>query len=81
MEGIRRDNESIDRIVNNPDEPTFENTIIPEDEVKGRKHYYDLLDRVTTVFFNLLSAESNDDLEALAQKMSQFSRAMPTTSV
>ena len=70
MEGIRRDNESIDRIVNNPDEPTFENTIIPEDEVKGRKHYYDLLDRVTTVFFNLLSAESNDDLEALAQKMS-----------
>ena len=70
MEGIRRDNESIDRIVNNPEEPTFENTIIPEDEVKGRKHYYDLLDRVTTVFFNLLSAESNDDLEALAQKMS-----------
>lgn len=70
MEGIHRDNESIDRIVNNPDEPTFENTIIPEDEVKGRKHYYDLLDRVTTVFFNLLSAESNDDLEALAQKMS-----------
>ena len=70
MEGIRRENEQVDRIVNNPDEPTFENTIIPEDEVKGRKHYYDLLDRASTVFFNLLSAESNDDMEALAQKMS-----------
>ena len=70
MEGIRRENEQVDKIVNNPDEPTFENTIIPEDDVKGRKHYYDLLDRTSTVFFNLLSAESNDDMEALAQKMS-----------
>ncbi len=70
MEGIRRENEQVDKIINNPEEPTFENTIIPEDEVKGRKHYYDLLDRASTVFFNLLSAESNDDMEALAQKMS-----------
>ena len=70
MEGIRRENEQVEKIINNPDEPTFENTIIPEDDVKGRTHYYDLLDRTTTVFFNLLSAESNDDMEALAQKMS-----------
>lgn len=70
MEGIRREDEQIDKIVNNPDEPTFDNTIIPEDDVKGRKHYYDLLDRTTSVFFNLLSAETNDDMEALAQKMS-----------
>lgn len=70
LEGIRREDEQIERIVNNPEEPTFDNTIIPEDEVKGRKHYYDLLDRVTTVFFNLLSAESNDEMEALAQRLS-----------
>lgn len=70
LEGIRRENEQIEKITNNPEEPTFENTIIPEDEVKGRKHYYDLLDRATTVFFNLLSAESNEQMEALAQKMS-----------
>lgn len=70
MEGIRRDNEQMDRIINDPEPPTFDNTIIREDEVKDRKHYYDLLDRVTTVFFNLLSAESNDEMEALAQKMS-----------
>ena len=70
MEGIRREDEQIEKIINNPDEPTFENTIIPEDEVKGRKHYYDLLSRVENVFFNMLSAETNDEMDALAQKMS-----------
>lgn len=70
MEGIRREDEQIDKIINDPAEPTFDNTIIREDEVEGRKHYYDLLDRTSNVFFNLLSAESNDDMEALAQKMS-----------
>ena len=70
MEGIRREDEQIEKIINNPDEPTFENTIIPEDEVKGRKHYYELLSRVESVFFNMLSAETNDEMDALAQKMS-----------
>ena len=70
MEGIRREDEQIEKIINNPDEPTFENTIIPEDEVKGRKHYYDLLSRVESVFFNMLSAETNDEMDALAQRMS-----------
>ena len=70
MEGIRREDEQIEKIINNPNEPTFENTIIPEDEVKGRKHYYDLLSRVESVFFNMLSAETNDEMDALAQKMS-----------
>ena len=70
MEGIRREDEQIEKIINNPDEPTFENTIIPEDEVKGRKHYYDFLSRVESVFFNMLSAETNDEMDALAQKMS-----------
>jgi len=70
MEGIRREDEQIEKIINNSDEPTFENTIIPEDEVKGRKHYYDLLSRVESVFFNMLSAETNDEMDALAQKMS-----------
>lgn len=70
LEGIRRDDEQIEKIINDPDEPTFENTIIREDDVKGRKHYYDLLDRVSTVFFNQLSANTNDEMDALAQKMS-----------
>ena len=67
MEGIRRDNEQIEKTINNPEKPTFENTIInSDDQPEG---YYDLLDRVSTVFFNMLSAETNDELDALAQKM------------
>ena len=69
MEGIRRDNEEIDKIINNPETPTFENTIVRVDTSKG-EHYYDLLDRVSTVFSCMLSAETNDELDALAQKMS-----------
>ena len=68
MEGIRRDNEQIEKTINNPQKPTFDNTIIDkEDDTEG---YYDLLERVSTVFYNLLSAETNDELDALAQKMS-----------
>lgn len=67
MEGIRRDNEMIDKTINNPAKPTFDNTIINTEEDK--EGYYDLLDRVSSVFFNLLSAETNDEMDALAQKM------------
>lgn len=70
LEGIRRENEQIEKTINDPAEPTFENTLIREDEVEGRKHYYDLLSRVESVFFNMLSAETNDEMDALAQKMS-----------
>ena len=59
MEGIRRDNEALDNIINDPEEPTFENTIARTDTSKG-EHYYDLLDRVSTVFSCMLSAEPND---------------------
>lgn len=69
MEGIRRDNESIAKIVENPDTPTFRNTIAVEDDSKG-KHYYDLLDRVSTVFSCMMSANTNDKMEELAQKIS-----------
>ncbi len=69
MEGIRRDNEAIDKITSNPAEPTFDNTIAVEDQSKG-PHYYDLLDRVSNVFSCMMSANTNDDMEALAQKLS-----------
>lgn len=63
MEGIRQDNELTDSIINNPEPPTFDNTIafsVPDN----------LLGRVSNVFFNLLSADTNDEMDALAQKMS-----------
>ena len=61
MEGIRRDDDEMDRLVNNPEAPTFENTITPKSD--------HTLERATAVFFNLLSAHTNDDMDALAQKM------------
>ena len=69
MEGIRRDDEATDKIVNDPEEPTFENTLARVDTEKG-EHYYDLLSRVSNVFSCMMSAETCDEMEALAQKMS-----------
>ena len=67
MEGIRRDNEQLAKTIGNPERPTFDNTIINSDE--PTEGYYDLLGRVSTVFYNMLSAETNDEMDALAQKM------------
>ena len=69
LEGIKRDDEAIDKIINNPEEPTFDNTIAWTDDSKG-EHYYDLLDRVSNVFSCLMSANTNPKMEALAQKLS-----------
>ena len=66
IEGIRRDKEELELIINNPEPPTFENTII-NDQLD--EDYYSLLGNVSTVFFNLLSSETNDDMEDLAQKI------------
>ena len=63
VEGMEVHNQEIDAIVNHPDEPTFANTIVAL-EKSGI-----LLDRVTNVFGNLLSAETSDELEALAERM------------
>lgn len=68
MEGMRREKEQIDKLVNNPERPTFDNTILFKDKDK-EDGYYDLLSRVSTVFFNLMSADTNDELEQLAQKI------------
>ena len=67
VEGIRREDEQLEKIINNPAKPTFDNTIVYHEE--GKEHYYDLLSRVSTVFFNMLSANTNDEMDALAQKI------------
>ncbi len=63
QEGIRRQCAEIDAIVDNSEAPTFANTILPY-EKSGT-----LLNRVSTVFGNLLSAETNDELQLLAQEI------------
>ena len=67
VEGIKRDDELIEKITNNPEKPTFDNTIIYREE--GKEHYYTVLDKVSTAFYNLMSAETNDEMDALAQKI------------
>lgn len=71
MEGIRRDNEAIEKLVNDPEPPTFENTIVRVDNENG-EGYYDLLSRVSTVFSCMLSAETCDELDQLAQNSALF---------
>lgn len=68
MEGIRRDDEETDNIINDPAEPTFDNTIVREYDDQ-HEHYYDLLDRVSTVFSCMMEAETNDEMDELAQKI------------
>lgn len=63
-EGIRQEEKEIAAIVQNPAAPTFDNTIVAL-SATGQ-----ILERATTVMYNLLSAETNDDLEAIAEKMS-----------
>ena len=62
-EGIRRHQAEIDAITANPERPTFANTIEPY-ECSG-----ELLERVQTVFGNLMSAETNDTLQAMARDL------------
>ncbi len=69
IEGIKRDDEEIALITGNPEEPTFDNTLTFHDEAKG-DYYYGLLDRVSTAMSCMLSCETDDALEALAQKLS-----------
>lgn len=63
-EGIREGKAEIEAIRNNREEPTFENTIEAL-ERSGR-----LLQRTSGIFFNLLSAETNDELQKIAQEVS-----------
>lgn len=63
LEAIQIHQSEIDAIVNNSDVPTFENTI------EALENAGNLLSRVTTVFYNLNTANTNDTLQALAQEM------------
>lgn len=62
-EGMRVEDEEIKAITENAEEPDFGNTIL------ALEHSGKLLDKVTTVFFNLMSAETNDELDAIAEKL------------
>ncbi|TXN34754.1 M3 family metallopeptidase [Flagellimonas hymeniacidonis] len=64
LEAIENARKEIDLIVENPEAPTFENTLEALD-FSGQQ-----LDRISSVFFNLNSAETNEEIQKIAQEVS-----------
>jgi len=64
LRGIEQEDAEVDAIANSTASPTFQNTI------EALEQTGELLRKATDVFYNLLSAETSDELEALAQELS-----------
>lgn len=64
IESIKQHDAEVSAITDNAAEPTFENTILPFDK-SGK-----MLTRVSKVFFNLTEANTNDQLQNIANKVS-----------
>ena len=62
MVGMEQENAAIQAIIDNSEEPTFDNVIAPRTD--------ELLSLTTSVFFNQISCNTCDELDELAQKMS-----------
>ncbi len=62
--GIELAKAEINEIVNNPIQPTFENTI------ETLAFSGTILDRISSIFFNLNSAETSDEIQKIAQEVS-----------
>ncbi len=62
-EGIKQHAAEIDAIANNEEAPTFENTLEAMDKSGA------LLDRVSSVFYNQFSANTNDELKAINKEI------------
>lgn len=61
---MKEQKDNIDKIINNPEAANFENTIVAL-EFSGL-----LLSKVGGVFYNMLSSNTNDSLQAIAQRIS-----------
>ncbi|MFK7002315.1 peptidase M3 [Flavobacterium covae] len=64
IEGIALTKKEIDTIIKNQETPTFKNTIEAL-EFSGQT-----LDRITSIFFNLNSAETSEEMQKIAQEVS-----------
>ncbi len=62
-EGIVKDQKEIDAIVNNPEGPTFANSI------EALDYTGDLLTKVESVFYNLLGSNTNDQMQEIAKEV------------
>ena len=66
QKGIEMATAEIDAIIHNSETATFENTTVAL-EFAGEK-----LNRITSIFFNLNSAETNDEIQKIAQEVSPW---------
>ena len=64
LQGMEEQVKEVETIINNPEAPTFENTIVALDQ-SG-----ELYRRVRTVFGGLNSANTNDEMQALSKELS-----------
>lgn len=62
-EGMRQEQHEVDSIASNPEDPTFENTIVALEETG------ELLTRVRRVFYNLTSAHTNDTIQEIQSEL------------
>ena len=62
--GIAEAKAEIDAIVANQEEPTFENTI------EAMEYAGETLNRVANVFYNLMEADTNDEMQQIAEEIS-----------
>ena len=62
--GIAEGKAEIDAIVANQDEPTFENTI------EALEYAGETLGRVAGIFYNIMEAHTNDEMQAIAEQVS-----------
>ena len=62
-EGMKREKDEIEKIISNPESPTFENTVVPFANSGS------LLEVACTVMYNLSSAETTDELDELTMSM------------
>jgi peptidyl-dipeptidase Dcp len=63
IEGMKQEKEDIEKIVNNPEPPTFVNTILPFDKA-GK-----LLTKVRGVFFNINGCNTNAQIDSITKKI------------
>lgn len=63
LEGIKKQEAEINAIVSNKEKPTFDNTVLAM-ENSGK-----LLSKVNTVFYNLNSANTNEEIQAIAKEL------------
>ena len=66
-QAFKEGKQEVDAIVNNPDAPTFSNTIEALEFAGGQ------VNKIGSIFYNLLEADATDELQEIAEKVAPMS--------